>query len=315
MTRTKRLTFFTATYSQVSIVFPYVVVSPAYFAGKMQLGGLMQTASAFNSVQTSLSFFINVYRSLAEWRAVIQRLDGFDLAVVAARAAAHTPPVIEVEAGGDGLAVELNDVAVNLPSGVPLVSSDNVKLPRGEPVLFNGPSGSGKSTLFRAIAGIWPFGSGRVVVPKDARLMMLPQRPYFPVGSLAAAVTYPAEAGSYDRQHIGEAINAVGLPALAQRLDEEAHWNRMLSLGEQQRLGIARALLQKPDFLFLDEATASLDEPSEARLYRLLAEKLPQATIVSIGHRSTLAAFHRRRLALERDAGAYRLHEAVLKPD
>jgi putative ATP-binding cassette transporter len=153
------------------------------------------------------------------------------------------------------------------------------------------------------------------VVPKDARLMMLPQRPYFPVGSLAAAVTYPAEAGSYDRQHIGEAINAVGLPALAQRLDEEAHWNRMLSLGEQQRLGIARALLQKPDFLFLDEATASLDEPSEAALYRLIQERLPNAAVISIGHRSTLAAFHRRRLALERDAGGYRLHEAVLKPD
>ncbi len=314
MKRTKLLTFFTASYSQVSIVFPYVVVSPAYFAGKMQLGGLMQTASAFNSVQTSLSFFINVYRSLAEWRSVIQRLEGFGLAVAAARAAAHTPPVIAVGAGGDGRSVELNDVAVNLPSGAPLVSSDNVKLPRGEPVLFNGPSGSGKSTLFRAIAGIWPFGSGRVVVPKDARLMMLPQRPYFPVGSLAAAVTYPAEAGSYDRQQIGEAINAVGLPALAQRLDEEAHWNRMLSLGEQQRLGIARALLQKPDFLFLDEATASLDEPSEAALYRLIQERMPEASVISIGHRSTLAAFHRRRLALERDAGGYRLHEVALKP-
>ena len=120
-------------------------------------------------------------------------------------------------------------------------------MPRGEPVLVTGPSGSGKSTLFRAIAGIWPFGSGRVVVPKDAQLMMLPQRPYFPVGTLAAAVTYPAEAGSFDREQIAEAISAVGLPALAQRLDEEAHWNRMLSLGEQQRLGIARALLQKPD--------------------------------------------------------------------
>ena len=213
--------------------------------------------------------------------------------------------MIEVQAGRDGRAVELDDVAVNLPTGAPLVAADNIKLPRGEPVLVTGPSGSGKSTLFRAIAGIWPFGSGRVVVPKDARLMMLPQRPYFPVGSLAAAVTYPAEAGSYDREQIAEAISAVGLPALAQRLDEEAHWNRMLSLGEQQRLGIARALLQKPDFLFLDEATASLDEPAEAALYRLLQERLPDATVVSIGHRSTLAAFHRRRLALERDGDRF----------
>jgi len=314
MTRTKRLTFFTASYSQVSIVFPYVVVSPAYFAGKMQLGGLMQTASAFNSVQTSLSFFINVYRSLAEWRSVIQRLDGFGLSVIAAQAAAHTPPVIEVQAG-DERAVELNNVAVNLPSGVPLVSADHVKLPRGEPVLVNGPSGSGKSTLFRAIAGIWPFGSGRVVVPKNARVMMLPQRPYYPVGTLIAAVSYPSESGAYGRPQIVEALEAVGLAGLSLRLDEEAHWNRMLSLGEQQRLGIARALLQKPDFLFLDEATASLDEPSEAVLYRLMQERLPGAAIISIGHRSTLAAFHRRRLALERDAGGYRVHEAGLKPD
>ena len=196
MTRTKKLSFFTNAYSQISIVFPYVVVSPAYFAGKMQLGGLMQTASAFNSVQTALSFFINVYRSLAEWRSVIQRLDGFSLAVAGAQAAAHTPPVIDVDATGDGRAVELNNVAVNLPNGAPLVATDNVKMPRGEPVLLTGPSGSGKSTLFRAIAGIWPFGSGRIVVPKDARLMMLPQRPYFPVGPLAAAVSYPAEPGS-----------------------------------------------------------------------------------------------------------------------
>ena len=314
MKRTKKLTFFTAAYAQVSIVFPYVVVSPAYFAGKMQLGGLMQTASAFNSVQNSLSFFINVYRSLAEWRSVIQRLDGFGVAVVAARTAAHTPPAIEVEATGDGRAVELHDVAVNLPTGAPLVASDHVKMPRGEPVLVTGPSGSGKSTLFRAIAGIWPFGSGRVVVPKDAHLMMLPQRPYFPVGPLAAAVSYPAAAGSYDREQVAEALSAVGLPALAQRLDEEAHWNRMLSLGEQQRLGIARALLQKPDFLFLDEATASLDEPAEAALYRLIQERLPDATVVSIGHRSTLAAFHRRRLALERDGDRFSVREAALKP-
>ena len=314
MERTKKLTFFTAGYAQVSIVFPYVVVSPAYFAGKMQLGGLMQTASAFNSVQTALSFFIEAYRSMAEWRSVIQRLDGFGLAVAGARAAANTPPVIGVQADGQDRAVELDDVAVNLPTGAPLLVSDNIKLPHGEPVLFNGPSGSGKSTLFRAIAGIWPFGSGRIVLPKDAHLMMLPQRPYFPVGSLAAAITYPAEAGSYDRERLAEAIRAVGLPALAPRLDEEAHWNRMLSLGEQQRLGIARALLQKPDFLFLDEATASLDEPSEAALYRLIQERLPNATVISIGHRSTLAAFHRRRLVLERDGDRHRVRDAALGP-
>jgi putative ATP-binding cassette transporter len=316
MKRTKALTFFTAGFTQVSTVFPYAVVSPAYFAGTIQLGGLMQTASAFASVQGALSFFASssVYRQFAEWRSVIQRLAGFELAVVAAQAAAHTPPVIEVAADGNDGAVELDGLAVNLPAGTPLLTSEHVRLARGEPALVNGPSGSGKSTLFRAIAGIWPFGSGRVVLPKGARLMMLPQRPYFPVASLQVAVTYPAEPGSYDPTQIAEAIRAVGLPALAERLDEEQHWNRMLSLGEQQRLGIARALLQKPDYLFLDEATASLDEPAEAALYKLLAERLPEATVVSIGHRSTLAAFHRRRIALDRDGEGYRLHDAVLRP-
>jgi vitamin B12/bleomycin/antimicrobial peptide transport system ATP-binding/permease protein len=316
MKRTKALTFFTAGFTQVSTVFPYAVVSPAYFAGTIQLGGLMQTASAFASVQGALSFFASssVYRQFAEWRSVIQRLAGFELAVAAAQAAAHTPPVIEVAAGGNDGAVELDGLAVNLPAGTPLLTSEHVRLTRGEPALVNGPSGSGKSTLFRAIAGIWPFGSGRIVLPKGARLMMLPQRPYFPVASLQVAVTYPAEPGSYDPTQIAEAIRAVGLPALAERLDEEQHWNRMLSLGEQQRLGIARALLQKPDYLFLDEATASLDEPAEAALYKLLAERLPEATVVSIGHRSTLAAFHRRRIALDRDGESYRLHDAALRP-
>ena len=313
MRRTKRLTFFTAGYSQVSIIFPYVVVSPAYFAGKMQLGGLMQTASAFNSVQTSLSFFINVYRSLAEWRSVIQRLDGFNLSVVAAQAAARTPPVVELDTAAEGHDVRIDNVDVRLPAGQDLVAAGHIGLPRGEHILVTGPTGAGKSTLFRVIAGIWPFGSGRVVVPKDARLMMLPQRPYFPVGTLLAAVSYPAEAETYPRERLIEAINAVGLASLAQRLDEEAHWNRMLSLGEQQRLGIARALLQEPDFLFLDEATASLDEASEARLYRLLQDRLPKSTIVSIGHRSTLNAFHQRKLSLEADGGRHRVREAALQ--
>jgi putative ATP-binding cassette transporter len=293
------------------VIFPYVVVSPAYFAGKMQLGGLMQTASAFNSVQTSLSFFINVYRTMAEWRAVIQRLSGFDVAVAAARAAAHAPPLVEVIPAVGKSAVDLDDLAIALPTGVPLVAADDITITAGEHVLVTGPSGAGKSTLLRAVAGIWPFGSGRIVVPKDARLMALPQRPYFPVGTLAAAVSYPAGPGNFSRRQLAEALGAVGLPALAERLDEEAHWNRMLSLGEQQRLGLARAMLQVPDYLFLDEATASLDEPSEAALYRLLQERLPACTIVSIGHRSTLIPFHRRRLTLERDGARFRVRQAV----
>jgi putative ATP-binding cassette transporter len=313
MSRQKKLTFLTAGYRQAAVVFPYIMVSPAYFAGVVQLGGLMQTANAFGQVQDALSVFVNIYRSLAEWRAVVERLAGFDQSIVAARAAASTPPVITL-APGDASAVTLKDVAVRLPQGTRLVSASNVSIKLGEHVLVSGPSGSGKSTLFRALAGIWPFGSGTITVPKNARVMMLPQRPYFPIAPLAAAVAYPAERGSYDEAKIAELISAVGLPALAARIEEEAHWNRMLSLGEQERLGLARALLFEPDFLFLDEATASLDEPGEETLYQLLHRRLPRTTIVSIGHRSTLAAFHQRRLAFDREGDHFVVRETNLAP-
>jgi vitamin B12/bleomycin/antimicrobial peptide transport system ATP-binding/permease protein len=313
MSRQKKLTFLTAGYRQAAVVFPYIMVSPAYFAGAVQLGGLMQTANAFGQVQDALSVFVNIYRSLAEWRAVVERLAGFDHSIVAARDAAITPPVITL-APGDTPAVSITDLAVRLPQGTPLVSAREVSIKLGEHVLVSGPSGSGKSTLFRALAGVWPFGSGTITVPKNARVMILPQRPYFPIAPLATAVAYPAGRESYDESKIVEVIGAVGLPALADRIDEEAHWNRMLSLGEQQRLGIARALLSEPDFLFLDEATASLDEPAEAALYQLLQRKLPHATIVSIGHRSTLAAFHQRRLAFNREGDHYVMQEANLAP-
>ena len=313
MSRQKKLTFLTAGYSQAAVVFPYIMVSPAYFAGKVQLGGLMQTANAFGQVQGALSVFVNVYRQLAEWRAVVERLSGFDQAIEAAPTAAVMPPVIAV-APADATAVSFKDLSVRLPNGVPLVNATGVTIKLGERVLVSGPSGAGKSTLFRALAGVWPFGEGTISIPKNARMMMLPQRPYFPIAPLAAAVAYPAQSGQFDAAKIAELISAVGLPALVPRIEEEAHWNRMLSLGEQQRLGIARALLYAPDFLFLDEATASLDEPSEAALYRLLDQRLPQATIVSIGHRATLAAFHRRRIAFIRAGDLHVVQEAALAP-
>jgi vitamin B12/bleomycin/antimicrobial peptide transport system ATP-binding/permease protein len=313
MLRTKRLTFLTASYNQVSTVFPFIVASPAYFSGALQLGGLMQTATAFTSVQTALSFFVTAYRQLAEWSAVIARLDGFNTAVAGAQVAAVNQPVIEVEQQ-QKQRIELDDVLVRLPEGRPIVAAREILLPVGKSVLVTGPSGSGKSTLFRAIAGIWPFGRGRISTPRGAKVMTLPQRPYFPIGSLAQAIAYPAEPGSFAPERLAEVVNAVGLPALAARLNEEAHWNRMLSLGEQQRLGIARAILQAPDYLLLDEATASLDEPAEAALYRLLAQRLPATTIVSIGHRSTLAAFHSRTLMLAREGDHFTVREAALSP-
>jgi vitamin B12/bleomycin/antimicrobial peptide transport system ATP-binding/permease protein len=314
MQRTKKLTFLTAGYAQISIVFPFIVISPAYFGGAVQLGGLMQTASAFTSVQGALSFFITAYRQLAEWRAVIARLDGFNIAAERARAAATATPAIAVSAREGKDRLEIDDALVRLPQGTALLAASDLAIAAGERVLLTGPSGAGKSTLFRAIAGTWPFGAGTIRVPKGAKLMILPQRPYFPIGTLAAAVTYPAEPGTFDAETLRDVITAVGLPALAGRLGEEAHWNRMLSLGEQQRLGIARAILQAPDYLFLDEATASLDEPAEAALYRLLNTRLKRSAIVSIGHRSTLAAFHRRGLVLERDGEISRLRQAALAP-
>ncbi len=296
MNRQKKLMFFTQSYSQASVIFPYLMVSPVYFSGAMQLGGLMQTASAFNSVQTALSYFISSYQAIAQYQSVVQRLSGFEDAIAAGRAAALTPPVIEVLPSAGAAAIAIDQLHVRLPDGKPLVNAEHMAFAPGERVLVTGPSGAGKSTLFRALTGIWPFGSGRVTVPADAKVMLLPQRPYFPIATLAAAVSYPAKAGSFDDARIAEVVAAVGLPQWSERIGEEAHWNRMLSQGEQQRLAVARALLQAPDYLFLDEATASLDEAAEAMLYRLLQERLKGTTIISIGHRSTLGAFHRRRI-------------------
>jgi putative ATP-binding cassette transporter len=310
--RQKRLNFFTQSYSQASVIFPYLMVSPVYFSGAMQLGGLMQTASAFNSVQTALSYFVTAYQSIAQYRAVVTRLTGFEDAIVAGRDVALTPPMVEVLPRDNSNVISIDQLSVRLPNRQPLVNAEHMVLSPGERALVTGPSGAGKSTLFRAIAGIWPFGSGRILVPEDAKVMLLPQRPYFPVASLAAAVSYPARLGTFDDARLANALKAVGLAEWADRLDEEAHWNRMLSLGEQQRLAIARVLLQEPDFLFLDEATASLDEAAEASLYRLLQERLKGTTIVSIGHRSTLGAFHRRRFEVARTETASQVRDVPL---
>jgi len=247
---------------------------------------------------------------------VVQRLAGFETAIENAARLNVAENIIHVRPDDSG-EIDLEKLVVGLPGGTPLVVADGFRIRKHERTLVTGPSGAGKSTLFRAIAGVWPFGSGSIAIPSRASLMVLPQRPYFPIGSLKAAIVYPSEAGAFDTEKVGEILVAVGLPQLTSRLEEEAHWNRMLSLGEQQRLGLARALLHEPQFLFLDEATASLDEASEARLYRLLGEKLPDTTIVSIGHRSTLEAFHQRNVVLTRDGDRFALQnrrEGVATP-
>lgn len=297
MKYTKRLTWFTSFVNQASVIFPFILLAPAYFSGAVQLGALTQTAGAFGRVESALLIFTNLYASLADYKSVVDRLTGFERSADVAR---QTPATaIVTERNGDHL--RLADLSVTLPDGRQLVSAPDLTVKPGDRVLVTGPSGSGKSTLFRAIAGIWPHGSGTVVSPSGAEIMLLPQRPYFPVATLRDAVTYPAERGAYSDAAIVEALEAMNLPALATRLDEEAAWHQILSGGEQQRLALARALLSKPDWLFLDEATAAIDETGEAALYKALCDRLPNSTIVSIGHRSTLVNFHDRRIHLVKD--------------
>jgi vitamin B12/bleomycin/antimicrobial peptide transport system ATP-binding/permease protein len=307
MSRTKRLTAFTQSYGQAAVIVPIVLVAPAYFADKVQLGALQQTWEAFGSVQQALSFFVSAYRSLAEWRAVVARLDGFEIAIENAAKTSTRENAIKVTPSTGHHAIDLAKLLVELPNGEPLVSAESFSIHGNARMLVTGPSGAGKSTLFRAIAGVWPFGGGSIAIPANAKLMMLPQRPYFPIGPLKAAIVYPAGETIFRTEQVRETLIAVGLDRLATQLEQDAHWNRMLSLGEQQRLGIARALLHAPQYLFLDEATASLDEPSEAMLYRLLEEKLPGTTIVSIGHRSTLEAFHQHNVVLTRQGDRFTL--------
>jgi putative ATP-binding cassette transporter len=311
MTARKRLIGFTAGYEQISVIFPFIVVSPAFFAGTIPLGVLTQTASAFDQVQKSFSFFVSAYALLAEWRAVTERLIGFEHSVTQAeRLRIETP--IKHDAGGEA-ALAIDDLLLRLPTGVPLVAADDIVIKDDESVLVTGPSGSGKSTLFRAIAGIWPFGAGTIAIGRGKRLLVLPQRPYLPFGRLDEALAYPDMPGKFGAARLAEVLRAVDLARLVDRLDEDAHWPHVLSQGEQQRLSLARALLAAPDVLLLDEATSALDEDAEANLYRLLEARLPGTTLVSIGHRSTLHALHQRRLHLEpAKDGTFRVRPATV---
>lgn len=295
MLKQKQLTWFTSFYEQLAIIFPYVVVAPRYFSGAMQLGGIFQTASAFGQVQGSLSWFINAYTTFAQWKATVDRLIGFANSLERVREEAAQLDGERFEGGEPSLA--LQDLEIALPQGAPLLSRTSVELKPHEHVLVTGPSGAGKSTFFRALAGIWPYWKGRIRLPGGKRLLFLPQKPYLPLGSLKHAVSYPDDATQHSDETVRDALKAVGLAQLAVDLQRNENWAQVLSGGEQQRLAFARALLYRPDWLFLDEATASLPEDAQEALYRLLRERLKNTTLVSIGHRASLAAYHDKQLA------------------
>ena len=296
MVRQKRMTYFTSGYGLGAWIVPSIVAAPRYFRGELGLGGLMQTAQAFQQVQDALSFFVQSYKEIAAWCAVVDRLAGFDrtLERVHRQAASGFRRV-------EGRPTHLTVAGVDIyrPDGQLLMANVNVSLRRGDTVLLTGASGSGKSTLIRAIAGIWPFGQGEIRAAPDARILFLPQRPYLPIGVLRDVVSYPMPAGGVDDAALREMLEAVGLIELGVHLAEPAHWALRLSPGEQQRIAFARALVQKPEWLFLDEATSAVDEATEARLYRLLRERLSETTLFSIGHRTTLHGFHARRLVVQ----------------
>jgi putative ATP-binding cassette transporter len=305
----KPLLAFTRSFTQLSQVIPYVVSAPFYFAGKIELGIMTQTANAFGQVNDALTFFVNYYVYLADFRSVLDRLTSFDAAIERAQTLggdagpAQTSSTISSE-------MSLGGVAAHLPNGQEIVKEVNLLLSGDERLLLTGPSGSGKSTLFRVVSGIWPFGKGQIELPEGSRVMLLPQKPYIPIGTLRAALTYPAAEDQFDEATLKSALEAALLPHLVEHLDKEDMWSQRLSGGEQQRLAIARALLAKPDWLFLDEATTALDEPMEAKIYQLLDEQLPQTAIISIGHRGTLQQFHKRRLEMHpAGPGAFTPHE------
>jgi len=297
MLKQKQLGWFTSFYGQLAIIFPYVVVAPRFFSGAMPMGGIFQTASAFGQVQGALSWFITAYTQFAVWKATVDRLIGFAKSLERVHALK-----VEGQRVAEGRSLSLESVRLELPQGKPLLDGVSLQLAPGQSVLITGASGAGKSTLFRALAGIWPYWTGKVRIPEGARLLFLPQKPYLPLGTLKHAAAYPEDAAKFSDEEVREAIKVAGLEALSDDLQRQENWAQVLSGGEQQRLAFARALLNRPDWLFLDEATASLPEEDQDALYRVLKERLPTTTVVSIGHRAGLAAHHEKCFAWQGNA-------------
>ncbi len=294
MLRQKKLGWFTSFYAQLAVILPLVAIAPRFFAGQISLGVIFQTTAAFGQVHGSLAWFISAYTTFASWKATVNRLIGFTASLERVREEAGKLDGERVEGSEDSLV--LQDLSLALPQGTPLLGRTGLELKPGEHVLVTGPSGAGKSTFFRALSGIWPYWKGRIRLPRGARLLFLPQKPYLPIGTLKRAVCYPDDPAQHSDESVRDALVQVGLGHLAGELERSENWAQVLSGGEQQRLAFARALLTRPDWLFLDEATASLPEADQDRLYRLLRERLKRTTFVSIGHRESLARYHAKRL-------------------
>ncbi|EZI27345.1 ABC transporter ATP-binding protein/permease [Pseudomonas extremaustralis] len=289
----KRLTFFTAGYSQIAIIFPFIVAAPRYFTGKIQLGELMQINSAFGNVQENFSWFINAYSELASWRATSDRLLSFHQAMSENE---QRSPAIDVRPEGERLMMQ--GLGMDLADGRHLLTGADMTVEPGQRLMLSGRSGSGKSTLLRAMGHLWPAGHGNIRLPA-ARYLFLPQKPYLPIGTLKDVLSYPQDDSVYPAQRYVQVLETCRLPHLVARLDEANHWQRMLSPGEQQRLAFARALLFAPQWLYMDEATSAMDEEDEATLYQALIDELPGLSIVSVGHRSSLKRFHGRHVRIE----------------
>ena len=284
----KQLVFLNSGYSQIAIIFPFVVAMNRYLTKEVTLGGLMQVASAFGRVQDSLSYFVDMYSSIAQWQAVVMRLTYFGRHMHEVSQQAER---FHVERFAAADVVEVSNMQINLPDGKPLLENLSFTLHPGHNVLIKGVSGSGKSTLLRAISGIWPFVDGKIFLPERDKLMFIPQKPYLPLGTLRAALNYPGNKPIDDTELI-YLMDLCQIGYLKDKLDLEADWSHVLSVGEQQRLAFVRAHIQQPQWLFLDEATSALDEDTEATMYSLLQERLQQTTVVSVGHRSTLNKYH-----------------------
>lgn len=300
ITAQRNLTLLTSGIGQANGIVPLLVAAPAFFAGRMTLGSLTQTQIAYGQVSGSLSWFVDAYQEIAAWRASIERLATFAEKLDESRATLEHAG-IKVECGAvDALA--LRHVDLTLPDGARLATDLNGVVQAGERVALLGPAGVVKTTLFHAIAAIWPFGNGRIELPKDTFPLFLPDRAYLPIGTLREAVSYPSPAGSFPDASITEALSLLDLGHLAGRLDDSEPWDQQLSVDEQQRLTFVRAFLHKPDWLILDDATGALDESMEQRVYQTIAEKLPNTSVLSITNRPTVAQFHQRHWSISATA-------------